>query len=220
MDIGPALTGGGPAGAIGAAVGVARTGWVNAVGAWATWAASAGDAAAAWAVSNAGVAGAPASAIGPANGGGAEWTGLVAAVEIASALADMGTPVWLPELKLCARSVGDTGVGVWGVPIGLPALGAVAEGEVRPAGVSMPGVAGAAAVEGARVGAVAAPWDPMLVVGTVDVRPLPVAVSLRPTALPGGGTIGDALGGMTAGVPPSLRSAAELEASIAWSLDS
>jgi hypothetical protein len=47
-------------------------------------------------------------------------------VEIASALADIGAPVWLPELKLWARSVGARGVGVWGAPGRLAALGAVA----------------------------------------------------------------------------------------------
>jgi len=92
-------------------------------------------------------------------------------VEIASALADMGTPVWLPELKLCARSVGDTGVGVWGVPIGLPALGAV-----EAAGVSMVGALtedGAAAVAEFTKGLLATPVESKL--GVIALVPLAAA---------------------------------------------
>lgn len=138
MDSEPALMGGGAAteGAIGAAVGAATTGCVNAVGAWAICAASAGGAAAAaaWAVSNEGVAAEPASAMGLPNGGAAEWTGLVAALEIASALADIGAPVWLPALKLWARSVGAGAAGACGALMGLPA-----EEAVDAAGASMLG---------------------------------------------------------------------------------
>lgn len=127
MGSGPALMGGAAEipGLIGGAVGVATTGCVKAVGACVTWAASAGGAAAACADSKAGAAGTPALLIGPANGGDAEWTGLVAALEIASALADIGAPVWLPELKLWARSPGVRAVGVWVAPMGLPAAAAV-----------------------------------------------------------------------------------------------
>jgi hypothetical protein len=67
----------------------------------------------------------------------------VAALEIASALADIGVPVWLPALKLWARSAGPIAVGVCAAgPMGLPALGAgVAVGASMPAetlGMSAP----------------------------------------------------------------------------------
>jgi hypothetical protein len=65
------------------------------------------------------------SAIWPAIGGGADWTELVAALEIASALADICAPVWLPALKLWARSFGVSAEGVCAVPTALPAEGAV-----------------------------------------------------------------------------------------------
>ncbi len=139
---------------------------------------SADDDAAAWAVSKAGVAGAPLSAIEPANGGGAEWTGLVAALEIASALADMGAPVWLPELKLWARSVGVGPLDVWVVPLATAGVGPVAGpalGVVAPVGLSMVGVA----VEVAGVAndwAVVAAGPPMLVAGW-DVAPLMVGLA-------------------------------------------
>ena len=97
---------------------------MNAVGAWATWVTSAGGAA--WAVSKTGVVvGAPASVRGVPIGGGAEWTGLATALEIASALADIGAPVWLPALKLWARSLGVWAVGACGAAKGLPAGGVV-----------------------------------------------------------------------------------------------
>ncbi len=170
MASGPAPIGGAAEteGVIGAAVGVATTGCVNAVGVWAIWAASAGDAAAARVVSKAGVAGALTSDIGLPNGGGAEWTGLVAAVEIASALADIGAPVWLPALKFWTRSLGARVVGVWGAPMGLPLEGVVAAG-----GASMPGVTAAVVV----AGAAESDWAPATPVG---LRPVTVLEAREP----------------------------------------
>jgi hypothetical protein len=51
------------------------------------------------------------------SGGGAVWTGVTAAVAIASALADTGAPVWIPVSRLCASSLFVKGVEVWGEPI-------------------------------------------------------------------------------------------------------
>ncbi len=91
----------------GAAAG-AKTAWLSSVGAGAVWMTSAVGAGAAWAVSNTGEAEAAASLIGALNAAEGEvWTGLAAAVLIASALAETGAPVWLPVLKLWARSVGE-----------------------------------------------------------------------------------------------------------------
>jgi hypothetical protein len=69
---------------------------------------SAVGAGAAWAVSNTGAVPPLASVSGALSAAEGEvWTGLAAAVLIASALAETGAPVWVPVLKLWARSVGE-----------------------------------------------------------------------------------------------------------------
>ena len=103
---------------------------------------SAVGAGAAWAVSNTGAVPPLASVSGALSAAEGEvWTGLAAAVLIASALAETGAPVWVPVLKLCARSVGERLAGAWGA-VGLIAVGA------RPVvGASMVGLELVAAME-------------------------------------------------------------------------
>jgi hypothetical protein len=60
------------------------------------------------------------------SGGGAVWTGVTAAVAIASALADTGAPVWIPVSRLSARSFGKRADAPTGLP--LPAAKEVAGG--------------------------------------------------------------------------------------------
>ena len=116
-----------------AAAGVgATTGWLNSVGEVCIWVTSG---AMAWAVSKTGVAGAAVSASGVLSGCGVVWTGLVAAVVIASAPVEIGAPVWLPALKFSTRSWGERVVGACG------AAGLAVAGAVDGAGASMLGLA-------------------------------------------------------------------------------
>jgi hypothetical protein len=118
MATGPALTGGAITGVIAAGGVGAIAGGATSAETGPTWARSWPCDDTAWAVSKTGGAGAIVST-GVLSGGGVAWTGVTAAVAIASALADTGAPVWIPVSRLSARSLFAEGVEVWGERIEL-----------------------------------------------------------------------------------------------------